>query len=59
MRKHEEYEDPVIAVMKKHNIPVTRENYLEIICSDDTELGAELENTLPPELQDFSKLKGE
>jgi hypothetical protein len=51
------YEDPIVTTMKKHNIPVTRENYLKIVHDGESEWGAEHEaEIMPPELQDWSKV---
>lgn len=47
----------VLEYMKKHNIPLTRENYLEVayMGTPPVELDAEEEMALPPELQKESE----
>jgi hypothetical protein len=45
--QHPHYEDPVVSYMKRHNIPVTRERYIDVVANDDEKWGAELEHTLP------------
>jgi hypothetical protein len=46
--------DPLVEYMKKHDIPVTRENYLSLayLGNPPAELGPELEAELPSELTD-------
>lgn len=45
--------DPILDMMKKYNIPVTRSAYLELAYFGDPpeELSAEEELSLPPELR--------
>jgi hypothetical protein len=45
--------DGLIDLMRHHNIPITRENYLELAYMGEVpeELSAEEEANLPPELQ--------
>jgi hypothetical protein len=51
-------DDPVVALMKKCNIPITRQNYLDLAyCGQLPEWGAELESNLPAELQDWSQFE--
>jgi len=43
---------PVLEWMKKHNVPITRENYLAInYLGNVPEIGPEVESELPEELQ--------
>jgi hypothetical protein len=54
-------ESPVFALMRRHRIPITRENFIAIsyMGSPPTEedWSAEDEDGLPPELQDFSRFE--
>lgn len=45
--------DPLVRLMKRFNIPVTRQSYLELafMCEVPEPLGAEQEADLPVELQ--------
>ena len=56
-----ESDDSIILAMKESGVPVTREHYIDFAYMGDPpppeEWGAELEAQLPPQLQDFSKLK--
>ena len=46
-------DDPLVSLMKRFNIPITRENYLNLAYMGEVpeELGAEQEADLPPEIQ--------
>jgi hypothetical protein len=58
MSRQRIYEDPIVATIKKHGIPVTRENYIELVHNDEEgEWTGEHEHTLPERLQDYSKVK--
>ena len=50
-------EDAVVALMRRCNIPLTRQNYVDLAyCGDPPKpWGAELEANLPVELQDWSQ----
>ena len=52
-------EDGIIALMKKWDIPITREDYLHIAYFGEVpdSWGAELEANLPPQLQDWSQFE--
>ncbi len=51
-------DDTVTRLMKRYKIPMTRENYLGLAYGDQRpEWGAELEASLPPQLQDWSQFK--
>lgn len=52
-------DDLVLHMMKKYDIPVTRENYLHLAYAGDVPhpWPAELEANLPPQLQDWSQFK--
>ena len=48
--------DPLVAMMKRDGIPVTRQNYLQMAYPTGLpEWSAELEAEMPPELQDWSQ----
>jgi len=56
--QHPHYEDPVVSYMKRHNIPVTRERYIDVVANDDEKWGLNL--SIPfRNIQNYSKLKGE
>jgi len=44
-------EDPLITLMRRHGIPLTRENYIELACAGGAEWTSEHEADLPPELR--------
>ncbi len=52
-------DDPLVRVMKRYNIPITRENYLDLAYMGEApeQLGAEQEADLPPSLQKTPKAK--
>ena len=45
--------DPVLALLRRHNIPLTRDNYLDLAYGDDrpAQLSAEQEMDLPPQIR--------
>jgi hypothetical protein len=43
---------PLLAMMRRHGIPLTRENYIELACAGGAEWSLESEIDLPPELRD-------
>jgi hypothetical protein len=47
--------DPLVDWMKKHKIPITRKNYLELNDVPKNEWTAEDESNLPVYLQDWSR----
>ena len=50
--------DHILEWMKKNNVPLTRENYLEIAyMGDDPNLDAEAEAALPEEIRRWSRRK--
>lgn len=49
-----ETEDPLLALMKEHNIPLTRENYLTLAyMGDQPDWCPELESEIPEQFQDW------
>jgi hypothetical protein len=52
-------EDPTLAYLKKHNMPLTRENYLQLAFMgnppDDEELDSEFESSLPEAIRKKSE----
>ena len=53
MRQNGNEEDGFIRMLKRNNIPVTRENYLGLVYPDGVpeDFGAELEMELPEQLR--------
>ena len=50
-------QDPIIEALKVFNLPLTRQNYLELSYPDGIpESSAELEESLPPEILDTTHL---
>ena len=54
MRQNGNEEDGFIRMLKRNNIPVTRENYLDYIFPDGVpeDYGAELEAEMPEQLRE-------
>jgi hypothetical protein len=56
MKDHPD-DDAVLAIMRRYNMPMTREKYLELayMGSPPEELGAEEEANLPPQFQSWDR----